>query len=72
MGNTPLGRLIVLGYIAAIGYESYKDGVRYRANPFDAFQPGPPPPPPLDPNRRVLEQDCAQPIADWSANLKCK
>lgn len=26
----------------------------------------------LDPRRRVNEQDCSKPIADWSANLKCK
>ena len=28
--------------------------------------------PPLDPNRRVLEQDCTKPIEDPSANLKCR
>ena len=27
---------------------------------------------PLDEARRVNEQDCTQPIKDWSANLKCK
>lgn len=26
----------------------------------------------LDAERRVNEQDCTQPIKDWSANLKCK
>lgn len=26
----------------------------------------------LDSARRVNEQDCSQPIKDWSANLKCK
>lgn len=26
----------------------------------------------LDPRRRVNEVDCSKPIADWSANLKCK
>ena len=25
-----------------------------------------------DAERRVNEQDCSQPIKDWSANLKCK
>ena len=29
-------------------------------------------PPPLDPQRRVNEVDCTKPIADWSANLKCR
>lgn len=72
-GSSPLGRLIVFGYVAAIGYESYKDGIRYRANPFDAMlQPTPLPPPPLEPTRRVLEQDCTKPIEDWSANLRCR
>jgi len=27
---------------------------------------------PLDGARRVNEQDCTQPIKDWSANLKCR
>ena len=72
-GNTPLGKLVLVAFIAGIGYESYRDGTRYRANPFDAmFQSGPLPPPPLDPERKVLEQDCTQPIVDWSANLKCR
>lgn len=26
----------------------------------------------FDAERRVNEQDCTQPIKDWSANLKCK
>ena len=72
-GNSPLGALLLLGFTAGIGYESYKDGVYYRANPFDAFDTGRSLPlPPLDPSRRVLEQDCTQPIADWSANLRCR
>jgi len=29
-------------------------------------------PPPLDPARRVLEQDCSRPVVDPSANLKCR
>src|SRR5690348_16692942 len=64
-GNTPLGKVVLLAFIAGIGYESYRDGTRYRANPFDAFSMSPPPPPPLDPGRKVLEQDCTQPIVDW-------
>jgi len=27
---------------------------------------------PLDPDRRVLEQDCTKPIEDPSANLRCR
>ena len=30
------------------------------------------PVPELDPNRRVVEQDCRKPIEDPSANLKCR
>lgn len=29
-------------------------------------------PPPMDATRRVNEQDCTQPIVDWSANLRCR
>src|SRR5690349_23871125 len=70
-GNTPLGRIVLIAFIAGIGYESYKDGTHYRANPFDAFSMSPPPPS-LDPTRKVSEQDCTQPIVDWTANLKCR
>lgn len=28
--------------------------------------------PEMDPTRRVVEQDCTKPIADWSANLRCR
>ncbi|MGH8688829.1 MAG: hypothetical protein ACREVQ_14100 [Burkholderiales bacterium] len=31
-----------------------------------------PPPPPLDAGRKVSEVDCTKPIADWSANLRCR
>ena len=73
-GNTALGRFLLLAFIAGIGYESSRDGTRYGVNPFDGLKPGlqPVPPPPLDPQRKVLEQDCTQPIVDWSANLKCR
>jgi len=32
----------------------------------------PPSVPALDPDRRVVEQDCRQPIADPAANLRCR
>lgn len=54
-GNTPLGALLLLGFI--VSAESHNDAA---------------PPPPLDPARRVLEQDCTKPIEDWSANLRCR
>ena len=28
--------------------------------------------PPMDPNRRVVEQDCTRPIEDPTANLRCR
>jgi hypothetical protein len=47
--------------------------VTYNANPFAAIDGGSRrPPPELDAGRRVHERDCSKPIADWSANLKCK
>lgn|SRR5689334_5726832 len=70
-GSSALGTVVLLGFIAGMGYESYKDGVHYRANPFDAMRPTPLRPP-LDPGRRVLEADCTKPIEDWSANLRCR
>lgn len=51
--------------------ESAAGTTTYRANPFDAIAPTRPPPA-LDGSRRVNEQDCSQPIKDWSANLKCR
>jgi hypothetical protein len=68
-GNSAFGALLLLGFI--VSAEAHHDGARYRASPFDALAPGPLRPP-LDPSRRVLEQDCTKPIEDWSANLKCR
>ncbi len=71
-GSTPLGKVALLAFIAGIGYESYKDGTRYRANPFDAFSMSPPGPPPLDPTRKVSEQDCTKPLDLSLGNIRCK
>ena len=57
-GNTAAWLLIGIGLIAA-GEAS--------APPAAAAAPTE-----LDKARRVNEQDCTQPIKDWSANLKCK
>jgi len=54
------GTIVLLG-IVLLGLEA--------ANP---VQPLDPRPPALDPQRRVNEVDCTKPIADWSANLKCR
>lgn len=59
-GGSTLGTLVLLGLIAGLAYESD------RGRTLDG------PPPPLDPERRVLEQDCTKPIEDWSANLRCR
>jgi hypothetical protein len=64
----------VAGVIGLLGFALHSDsGSYYRvnANPFAAITstewlPA------LDPERRVNEQDCTQPIEDWSANLRCK
>lgn len=46
----------------------------YNANPFAAIDGSSSSrrQPELDAGRRVHEQDCTKPIADWSANLKCR
>lgn len=56
--------LIGIGLIAAGEYSE-----RRRA---EGLPPMNEPPLELDKARRVNEQDCTQPIRDWSANLKCK
>jgi hypothetical protein len=68
--------LIGLGIAGAVIYSAERNspggyGVRYNANPFMAVTDGARAPE-LAPERRVNEQDCTQPIADVSANLKCR
>ena len=53
--------------------------IEYSRNPtpfpsFSSFYEfnSPPPPAPLDPNRKVIEQDCSKPLEDPTANLKCR
>jgi hypothetical protein len=36
------------------------------------LEPEKAPPQPMDAGRQVNEVDCTKPIANWSANLKCK
>ena len=61
-GASTLGTLFAIGLIAGFAYESERqlEGARRL------------PAPPMDAARTVNEQDCSQPIADWSANLKCR
>ena len=71
-GNSPLGKIVLFTLLTGIGYESYNNGTRYRANPFDAFSMSPPPPPPLDPTRKVSEQDCTKPLDLSLGNIRCR
>jgi hypothetical protein len=68
------GALLAIGVLAAAiyGSESTSGGIRTRANPFLALDRSARAAPPLDESRRVNEQDCARPIADASANLRCR
>jgi hypothetical protein len=59
-GNAAAWALIGIGLIAA--HQHASEAARERG----------PDAPPLAPNRRVNEVDCTKPIADWSANLKCR
>ena len=75
-GGSPAAALIGLGIAGAVIYSSERNspggyGTRYDANPFMGVT-GTAPAPELAPGRRVNEQDCTQPIADLSANLKCR
>lgn len=51
-----------LGALLGLGFANY---AMSGGTPFYA-------PPPMDPRRRVVEQDCTQPIADPGANLRCR
>ena len=68
------GAAVALFAIAAVAIhatEASNGGTTYRANPFAAIT-STRPAPELDGSRRVNEQDCSQPIRNWSANLKCR
>ena len=70
-GSSFIGVVALVG-LAVASQETWSNGVHYRANPFDALAPVPVALPPLDPERRVQEVDCTKPIADWSANIRCR
>ena len=74
-GGSSAAALIGLGIAGAVIYGSERNGppygVRYDANPFMAVTDTARAPE-LAPERRVNEQDCTQPITDFSANLKCR
>jgi hypothetical protein len=60
--------------MARASSETASGTTTYNANPFAAIDGASPTrrPPELDAGRRVHVQDCTKPIADWSANLKCR
>jgi len=64
--------LIALGILAIIAEHEREEGYRH-ANPLTALDPSAPRAvPPMDASRMVNEQDCSKPIADGSANLRCR
>ena len=74
-GGSSAAALIGLGIAGAVIYSAERNGapygVRYNSNPFMAVTDSARAPE-LAPERRVNEQDCTQPITDFSANLKCR
>ena len=57
--SSDAARVIGVGFIAAMIY-SAENGNDYRGEP------------PLDPTRKVSEQDCTKPIDSTLGNLRCK
>jgi len=73
--NSALGILIAIGVLmgASYAYERQReaDGPGYRSNAVTS-SPQDLPAPAMDASRSVNAQDCTKPIADWSANLRCR
>ena len=61
-GSVSVTGTSALGALLGLGFASY---AMSGGAPFYA-------PPPMDPQRRVSEQDCTKPIADPGANLRCR
>jgi hypothetical protein len=70
-GRAGFGTLLSFIFLAGVSYESDREMERTARFP-GGFLPGGLHAPGLDPSRRVVEHDCARPIEDWSANLKCR
>jgi hypothetical protein len=72
-GGSGFATLFGLAILGVMAYDYEVNGVRYRGNPFITVTDNvPQAAPELAPERKVNEQDCTKPIADWSANLKCR
>lgn len=64
-GSAAAWALIGIGLIAA----EYAGSAPARER---GLEPAAPPPQPMSAGRRVNEVDCTRPIADWTANLRCR
>jgi len=71
-GASRLGTLLSLVFLGAVSYESDREMARASRMPSPSYGPGQLPVPEPDPLRRIVEQDCSQPIEDSSANLRCR
>lgn len=70
--HTSRAALIAFG-ILAIASEHERERGYVHSNPLTAFDPSAGRAvPPMDPSRKVHEQDCSKPIEDGSANLRCR
>ncbi|HEX9397740.1 MAG TPA: hypothetical protein VF943_13490 [Burkholderiales bacterium] len=70
--STPVADALLVGMVGYSAVEYSRD-----PHPFPSFSSiyefgNPPAPAPLDPKRKVLEQDCSKPLQDPTANLKCR
>ncbi|MGQ0512340.1 MAG: hypothetical protein ACT4P9_17185 [Betaproteobacteria bacterium] len=70
--NSSRAALIAVGILAIVSEHEREEGFQH-ANPLTAFDPSAPRAvPPMDPSRKVHEQDCSKPIEDGAANLRCR
>lgn len=70
--NSSRAALIAVGILAIVSEHEREQGYGH-SNPLTAFGPSAPRAvPPMDASRKVHEQDCAKPLEDWSANLRCR
>ena len=71
-GASRFATLLSVIFLAGVSYESDQEMARAGRMPHAAQRPYSAPLPPLDPARRIAEQDCTLPIEDSAANLRCR
>ena len=71
-GASRFATLLSAIFLAGVSYESDQEMARTGRMPHAAQRPYSAPLPPLDPARRIAEQDCTLPIEDSAANLRCR